>query len=455
MRRALLLAAWATACTSTDVRTDLDALEHTFGGEALVEPPTEAFGPVPSLSEPLTTEQAEQVALAHHRGLRTAVMGLARVRGERVLAGAWPSPTLGVGFSRSLEDADHPDEVELGLDFDLGTLLWTPNRIAVADGALRGARYALGASMLGVRHRARSAVLGLQAAQGRRGLRFEALRNQQAAWETALELHRIGSFSDLDLAMERASVEAARAAVADAELRVREAEDALALALGVGGARVEAPLAALDQTPLPSTGIEQRALEKSFALAQLREQLHAAAARLDGETGRAWLPSLGLGVHSHREEGEWKAGGHLAVGLPGFDAGRGRVAAASAELSRLRHQYAQVASELRVAVRGAWTRAESTRKQALHLQSALLPARRAVLAETQKSYNAMQISVFRLLEVQRAVIETQVQTLEATHRALQARLALDGLLAGGSGGVVPDAEPMTMPEAPVGGHGGH
>ena len=66
-----------TACTPTSVRADLDALQSELG--PLAEPPTDAFGPAPPLSEPLTAEGAEQIALAHHRGLRVAVAELARV----------------------------------------------------------------------------------------------------------------------------------------------------------------------------------------------------------------------------------------------------------------------------------------------------------------------------------------------------------------------------------------
>ena len=68
--------------------------------------------------------------------------------------------------------------------------------------------------------------------------------------------------------------------------------------------------------------------------------------------------------------------------------------------------------------------------RARHLRTAVLPAHQKVLDETQRAYNAMQISVFGLLAAQRTLLEAAVMDVEALEGFWRARLTLDTLLAG-------------------------
>ena len=78
----------------------------------------------------------------------------------------------------------------------------------------------------------------------------------------------------------------------------------------------------------------------------------------------------------------------------------------------------------------AQNRVESAGKRARHYRDAALPARERALAETLLQYNAMQIGVFQLLEVQRRVTDTGVSYVETLLEYWKARAALDQVLAG-------------------------
>lgn len=437
MKRLLLLLC-VSGCGS---KPEIDAVRDLMEGREITRvfaPPTHAFAqPDPEvtalLEAPLTADSAAHIALARNGALRAALAELGVGRGMVLEAGAWPTPTLEVGFSRALEGDGHETDVELALEYDVARWLLTGGRTRVAEADRAARRREVAGQVLETAMVARQAFHGVQAAQQIFELRVQALKNRQAAWVVAEEVHKAGGSSALVLAQERAAIEVARLAVADAELKRAAAREHLRICLGLPGTetlKVESRLPEPPAAAISGDQLEQQAVEKSLDLAALRERLEAASGRSDLASTRAWLPRLGLGAHIDREQGAWEAGGHVAIGLPLLDEGWGAEAVAEAEHLGLQHRYLQAAIELRSAVRLAWTSAESARMRARHLRTAVLPAHQKVLDETQRAYNAMQISVFGLLAAQRTLLEAAVMDVEALEGFWRARLTLDTLLAG-------------------------
>lgn len=428
MRWLLLLMA---GCASPDIRSEVAAVNRLLanrGAEVMVPRPAD-FAPV-SVAGPIDADDAARLALVHQPELRAAVAELGGVRGAEVEAGAWPTPTLEAGFSRSLESDDRETDLEVAVEYDLSRLLLAGGRGRAAGAALQAARYDLAGQALEVGTRARQLFWSARATERVLELQVQALRNQQAAWVVADEIRRAGGSDELTFARRRLAVEEARRMVAEAERRSLAALEALRIHLGLSGSvTLRGRLPDPPTTPIAAP-TEEQIIERSLDLLAVRSRLETAAAQVDVAAARTWLPRLGIGAHAEREEGRWEAGGHVVFGLPLLDEGEGAEARAEAELEALRHRYVDAAVQLRSAARTAWTDAESLRQQAMHMRDVLLPVHDQVLAESQKAYNAMQIDVFRLLEAQRARLAAGVVYVETLNAFWQAHLMLDTLRAG-------------------------
>jgi cobalt-zinc-cadmium efflux system outer membrane protein len=151
-------------------------------------------------------------------------------------------------------------------------------------------------------------------------------------------------------------------------------------------------------------------------------------------------------------EGAWALGPVVGVQLPVFATGQGPARAAVAKLEVEQHRYAELAVRVRSAARAARHRFVTARERLQFVETTLLPARQAVLAESLLQYNAMALGVLTLLQAQRDLIGAQRAAVEARRDYWLARLELEQVLAGrmveGSRVEVPGFENAE----PAGGH---
>jgi len=279
----------------------------------------------------------------------------------------------------------------------------------------------------------------VQARKQQLDLRLRALESFQAGYAAAQELRRAGNIPELDVANQRAQVEVARIAVAEAENAWLDAREQLALVLG--GASDPARIELAGRLELPEgeaaapASTEGRAVEASLELAELRRRMEAASRRVGLARTEGALPHLSGGFHAERDEAVWEIGGHVTIGLPVFDRAQGRRMSAHAEFVSLRERYLAAAARVRASFRMAQTRIESTRRRARHFREQVIPAREKALEQTLLQYNAMQADVFQLLQAQRAVTEAASAYLDTVLEHWRARAALEGLLGGRQRGV--------------------
>jgi outer membrane protein TolC len=171
-------------------------------------------------------------------------------------------------------------------------------------------------------------------------------------------------------------------------------------------------------------------LKASLELGEIAGRMVAAAKKAGLSRIEGNMPHLSGGFHGEHDGNTWEIGGHVTVGLPIFDRAQGRVISAESELGALRERYVATATAVRSSLRMAQNRVLSAGKRALHYKNAVLPARERALAETILQYNAMQIGVFQLLDVQRRVTDTGVAYVETLLEYWKARASLDQILAG-------------------------
>jgi cobalt-zinc-cadmium efflux system outer membrane protein len=391
------------------------------------------------LAKPLDADAAVRIALAHNRDLRAAFYEIGVARGQFVQAGLPPNPEIELGL-RQPSDATQPLQIDIGIEYNLTELLMVPLRKGVAESELAAERLRFAGQVLDTAYGARTSFYAVQARQQELDLRNRALQAFQASFAAAEELHRVGNIPDVDLATQRAAVESARVDVAEAENRVLDARENMNVALGLSGEqtrwKVEGPLPDPSDEPLVAEQMEKRAVQASFELAELEARMQAASRRASLAQTEGTVPHVSGGFHGERDGVAWEIGGHVTVGLPIFDRKQGRVMSARSEFGAQRERYVASATVLRATVRTALNRVDSAGRRARHYRNVVLLAREKALSEMVLQYNAMQVSVFQVLESQRQVTQTAIAYVDTLLDYWNARAALDQLLAGRHRGLV-------------------
>ena len=437
------LLALVPACAAHGTRDDVEAVRAVLATRSELElvdldpDPGERPGDAVArlLAEPLDADRAVRVAIANNRSLRAALAELGIARGELVQAGLLPNPVID-GEMRFPEDQEGPVQADVGIELDLTGMVLAPLRTELASARLEVARLRLAGTVLDLGYRTRIAFLRYQAAEQRAALVRAATEALEASVAAATALRDAGNYRDLDVAIEEAAFEEARVDVARAELDALDARQEVELWLGIAGSGLEWALA----SPLPEPSaepelpeveeLEQRAIEASLELAEVRAEVDALGRAVGLARTEGLLPDIMVGFHAELDGDRWEYGPEAAIALPIFSQGQGRVIAREAELDAARQRYVGLAVAVRAAVRAARYRAGTTEALARRYRDVLIPARARVFELTLEQYNAMQIDVFRLLDARRDQIETEMRYVDVLREHGEARATLAQVLAG-------------------------
>lgn len=452
-----------SSCATTSLRGDVTSIEATLSSRAnlsITLPAYDAPDTVPEevdtlLEHPLTADDAVRIALLNNREGRAALAELGIARGNYVQAGLLPNPEIELEVRGP--GGPQPLQMDLGLELNLSGFWLTALRSDIARSQLEAARLKAAGRLLDLAFETRVTWLEAQAARQRHELRLRALAAQQASYEAARELARVGNLPALRLANELAAVELARVQAAEAENAWLDAREALTRRLALTGARTQWQLGGPLTLPEAFTGegdAEKQAVDASLELHELLLRAEAASRKVGLAKTEGILPHVSAGFHGERDADLWELGAHLTIALPIFDRAEGRQLAAKSEYDLLRARAEGRAIEVRSVVRATLNRAESASRRARHYAQRLVPAREEALAQTVLQYNAMQLGVFEVLAAQRAVTDTALLQVDATLDAWKARAGLELLLAGRSTplalGAIPSSTSDTPPAA--GGH---
>ncbi len=434
MKRAALASLLLTSCATTSLRGDLRGIEATLAARTSLELKVDVPEEVDALLEhALTSDDAVRIALLNNRDGRAALAEMGIARGNFVQAGLLPNPE--VEFELRDPGGAQPAQMDLGLEMNLSAFWLTALRAQVAEAQLEAARLRAAGLLLDLAFDTRVAFYEAQAAHQRFELRQRALAAQQASWETAKELARVGNLPALRVANELAAVELARVQFAEAENAWLDAREALTRRLGLAGARTSWTLAGvleLPDEPTKPEDVERQAVAASLELLELQHRAEAASRKVSLAKTEGILPHVSAGFHGERDANLWELGAHVTVALPVFDRAEGRQLAAKSEYDLLRARAEGQAVQVRSAVRTTLNRVESASRRARHYAQRLVPAREQALEQTVLQYNAMQLGVFEVLAAQRAVTDTALMQVDATLDAWKARAGLELLLAGRS-----------------------
>lgn len=430
---ALALAAAGCASTAELRLADREAYQSLaeervgseYSGDGAV---TERIGEI--LAAPLSMDAAVELALLRNPGLRREYESIGMARGELLEAAAVENPILEFG-RRTASGGASGTQREWSITQNVLDLLMRPARRRIADLELQRARLGAVDAVLEVVAETRTAWLDLVA-----GIEEEAARGRvrdaaAAAAELARRQREAGNLNALEYAEHRAMAAEAEGEWTMARMQLSTARERLARALGseegaAEGWRVEERLPPLPRQEVASEGLEALALENRLDLAAARLEVEELAAALRMTVRWRWFALAEFGVSREEEiDGVRLEGPHLAIQLPIFDRGRGRVERMEALERAARARLTEIAVRARSEVRESAERVDGQRRRAEHFRDRVVPAREEVLREAQKHYNYMLLGNYRLLEARRETAHARIEAVASLRSYWEARVELE------------------------------
>ena len=385
------------------------------------------------LLKKLTADDAVQIAMLGNRDLQAIYADLGVAKADLVQAGLFRNPVLDAAVAFHLGPV-RPD-LQLGVVFSVLDALYVPLRKRVAAAQFEEAKLRVTGSVLDAIQEVRAAFYVHQADEQLVELRQTVVQALAASFEVSRRLHEAGNITDLDLARDRAAMEAAKLELRATEVTVRQSRERLNDLMGLSGKEtaweIDSRLPDIPAEPLPVSDLEQRAVARSIDLARSRQRIVVAGQQAGYDKATALIPELELGAAAEKEADEpWGVGPAIAIPLPLFDQGQARIARSVTELRRAQQEYYALAVRIRATARAVQERLRGAQDQALYYRDIVLPLQERIVNEAQLQYNAMQIGIFQLLRDRERQIEAGVAYVEALREYWLARADLTQLSIG-------------------------
>lgn len=366
------------------------------------------------LAQPLTAEDAVQVAVINNRSLQAKYWEVGIAEAELVQAGRIENP--GFSFVRTTSG----DEVSYERTFttSLINLITLPLSSRIEARRFEQARLNIVADI--VEHAAQTRRAYFEAVAAEQGLAYA--RQVQSAAEASAELMarmaKVGNSSALDLAREEAFLADAVAETARSITEAAKSREELARLMGLWGAQVQFKLPAhlpdLPAEPLALPDLERLAVTERLDIQAARLHVRETASNLGLTRATRFVNVLELGYINGRSGEERETGYEISLEIPLFDWGSARTARAEATYMQAANELAQTAIEARSQARESYVAYRASYDLARHYRDRVIPLRKQIADETLLRYNGMLVGVFELLADAREQAEAVKASIDAT-----------------------------------------
>jgi outer membrane protein TolC len=405
------------------------------------------------LAQPLSADDAVQIALFNNKGLQADFFELGIAEANLVQAGRLANPAFAFGRRT------HAGEVEWerALSYNLARLLTMPMVIEMESRHFARRQRQATLAMLALASDTRKAYYRAVAAD--QGVHY--MRQVQEAAEASAELARrmreVGNWNALNQARQQSFHADASLNLALAYRVQSAARERLTRLMGLWGEQI--PFKLPERLPdLPN----DIAAEPDIERIAMRQRLDLQAARLEAEQTAS---NLGLtkatrfinvldvaGINNRFSDGSVERGWEVVIELPIFDWGESRVNKAESIYMQALARTAQAAVNARSEVREAYANWVSGYEVARHYRDQIVPLKKRISEENLLRYNGMLIGVFELLADTRAQIGSVNAAIEAQRDYWLARADLDMALLGKPMLTVERASAVASAEPPGVGH---
>ena len=404
------------------------------------------------LAQPLSADDAVQIALLNNPGLQAAFNTLGIAEADWVAAQRLPNPSFSIGRLTKGSEV----EWERSLHLSLARLLTMPMRVDIEQRLFEQTRRGLVLDVLRLAAETRKAWVIAVAAGQTAQYQQHAMGAAEAGAELARRMAQVGNWSKLKQAREQSFYADAALAAARAEQARLQARERLIRLMGLERAdTVQLP----DRLPdlpdvLPSLpDVEQQAMDTRLDLQTIRLHSETLAKNLGLTRNTRLINVLELGILSNNSsEDPLERGYEISFELPLFDFGETRVVQAESRYRQMLERAREAAVNARSEVREAYALQQSQYAIARHLRDEVVPLKQRISEETLLRYNGMLIGVFELLADARSQIAAVNAAIEAQRDFWLADADLQMALTGSPGKTPATTVSSAPPAASAGGH---
>jgi len=349
------------------------------------------------LEQPLSADDAVQIALLNNRGLQASYWSVGIAEADLVQAGRLQNPVLDFKRSHGGEQVT----IERTLTFNLLGLITAPMASRIEGRRFEQSKLLVSNEALKVAADTRRAWVEAVAAAQTADYAQQVEASAQAGAELAERMRKAGNWSALDLAREQAYHGQTVADVAHARKAAVAAREKLTRLMGLSGAqaayRLPDHLPDLPAAPRELADVERTAIDERLDIQAARLDTEQTAASLGLSRSTRFINVLDLGAVRNSDGAAGARGYELTLEIPLFDWGSARVARAEATYMQSVNLLAQTAANARSEARESYADYRASYDLARHYRDEVVPLRKRISDETLLRYNGMLVSVFELL----------------------------------------------------------
>jgi hypothetical protein len=407
------------------------------------------------LAQPLTADNAVQIALLNNRRLQAAYAELGIAEAELVQAGRLRNPGFSFGRTHRADDVEY----ERTFIFDLMGLLTMPLRTQLERERFEVAQGRMAADIMQVAADTRRAWISAVAAQQSAAYAEQVKSAAEAASELARRMVNAGNFSKLDQAREQAFYADAAAQLARARQQALAERERLTRLLGLWGNNIVFKLPERLPDLPPSlrdmTDIERQAMQQRLDVQGAVRNAENIANSMGLTKATGYFSVLEAKYIRNSESGQpRKTGYEIELRLPIFDSGSAKLARAENTHRQAVNHAADLAIRARSEVREAYGAWRTAYDLARHYRDEVVPLRTRISEETLLRYNGMLMSVFELLAESRQQVSAVINAIDAQRDFWLADATLQFTINGKSPGAItaPGGSLRTAATAAEAGH---
>ena len=368
------------------------------------------------LANPLSVDDAVQIALLNNRGLQAMYGELGIAEADLVQAGRLRNPR----FAYRNVHGGPEFNIERALTFDLMQLITMPLATKLERRRFEATQLRVTSEVLQVAVQTRKAYFNAVSARQTASYMEDVKVSAEAGAEIARRMAGVGNWNKLNQAREHVFYAEATARLARAKLDAVAQREQLTRLMGVWGEDTKFilpdRLPDLPKMPNELTDVESLALKQRLDIRAMRSDMEGLASSLGLTKASRFINVLELGPSEVRDSNvPVKRGYEISVELPIFDWGTARVGKAEAIYMQAVNRAAEVAVNARSEVRESYAGYLTAYDLAKHYRDEIVPLRKQISDENLLRYNGMLISVFELL----ADAREQVSSVNAYIEALR------------------------------------
>lgn len=382
----------------------------------------------PLLAKPLDAARAVEVALRYNPQVQAEYARLGLAAAEVYDAGRLANPQFSVAVMTP-DAAGAANQVTFGVAQRLSDLLLLPARQRLAGGEFARAQADAAQAIVSLAADTEAAWYALCGAEQVATLRGEQATAARLAFDLSERLFKAGNVSARELAETRAAANSEALAAATATAAVTTARNALEGLMGLPAGNLRWQTAG--ELPPPealtpdASALTQEALATRLDLDSRRRETALLAGALEDARRWRYLGETTVGVETERGTDRTRiTGPSLALELPIFNQGAGKLTRAEAQLALAQSELRALELAVQLEVREASSRVVEAWRRSDALQKELIPARQAVYDRTREEVNYMLQSPFELIRARQLLLEARQQGLEAVRDYWLARVDL-------------------------------